>query len=111
MLTLHQDTVLFREAIRYTAAITGFGARLIEKDYYCSLILFALAANTDIPLVFKGGTCLAKVHAGFYRMSEDIDYLIPVEFGSKRVTRRELITSAKHAFELLHSDYPCFNIL
>jgi hypothetical protein len=53
MFTLHQDTALFREAIRYTAASTGFGARLIEKDYYCSLILFALAANTDLPLVFK----------------------------------------------------------
>ncbi len=111
MLTLHQDTILFREAIRYTAASTGFGARLIEKDYYCSLILFALAANTELPLVFKGGTCLAKVHAGFYRLSEDLDFLIPVEIGSKRSTKRGLIASTKNAVDLLHSDYPCFDIL
>jgi predicted nucleotidyltransferase component of viral defense system len=111
MLTLHQDTVLFREAIRYTAASTGFGARLIEKDYYCSVILHALAANADLPMVFKGGTCLAKVHAGFYRLSEDMDFLIPVEIGAKRSIKRELITPVKDAFEQLRTDYSCFDIL
>ena len=29
-------------------------------------------------LVFKGGTCLSKVHADFYRLSEDLDLIIPV---------------------------------
>ena len=28
----HEDTVLFREAVNFTAAQTGFAARLIEKD-------------------------------------------------------------------------------
>jgi hypothetical protein len=44
-------------------------------------------------------------------LSEDIDYLIPVEIGSQRSTKRGLITSAKNAFELLHSEHPCFDIL
>ncbi|MDT8323082.1 MAG: nucleotidyl transferase AbiEii/AbiGii toxin family protein, partial [Bacteroidota bacterium] len=104
MLTLHQDTFLFREAIRYTAASTGFGARLIEKDYYCSVLLHALAVNTDLPLVFKGGTCLAKVHVGFYSLIEDMDFLIPVEIGAKRSTKRELIAPVKDAFDRLRSN-------
>ena len=28
-------------------------------------------------LVFKGGTCLTKVHAELYRLSEDLDYTYP----------------------------------
>jgi hypothetical protein len=31
----HEDPVLFREALSFTAAETGFTARLIEKDYFC----------------------------------------------------------------------------
>ena len=65
-----------REAIRFTGEETGFAPRLIEKDYFCSVILEALAAD-DVPLIFKGGTCLAKVHSGFFRLSEDLDFSIP----------------------------------
>ncbi|MCB2206646.1 hypothetical protein KQI65_18035 [bacterium] len=60
MLTFHEDTALFREAIRYTAASTGFGARLIEKDYYCSVLLHALAVNTDLPWCSKVVPVLRK---------------------------------------------------
>lgn len=83
---LHEDVELFREAIRYTAATTGFAPRLIEKDYFCSLILGELtAAASDI--VFRGGTCLAKVHLGFYRLSEDLDFLVSVPVESTRTHR------------------------
>jgi hypothetical protein len=54
-----------REALRFTAAETGFIPRLIEKDYFCTLVLRYLCAS-DTTLTFKGGTCLAKVHAGFH---------------------------------------------
>ena len=58
--------MLFAEAIGFTSAETGFIPGLIEKDYYCSVLLQDLgSAGAD--LVFKGGTLLAKVHAGFYR--------------------------------------------
>jgi hypothetical protein len=30
----HQDTALFREAVQFTAAESGFVPRLIEKDYF-----------------------------------------------------------------------------
>jgi hypothetical protein len=38
---------------------------LIERDYYCSLLLEDLLAVTSQPWVFKGGTCLSKVHSEF----------------------------------------------
>ena len=68
---LHRENrALFREAIRFTAAETGFVPRLIEKDYFCSVLLHELAA-LDSPLTFKGGTLLAKVsgsrHSGLFR--------------------------------------------
>jgi hypothetical protein len=38
-LRVHEDPALFREAIQFTAAETRFLPRLIEKDYFCSLLL------------------------------------------------------------------------
>lgn len=49
------DPALFLEAVRFTAAETGFSQRLIEKDYFCSAALEYLAAS-DGSLTFKGGT-------------------------------------------------------
>ena len=75
MLNHHEDAELFREAVRLTQTQTGFAARLIEKDYFCSMLLYYLTQAVG-GLVFKGGTCLAKVHVGFYRLSEDLDYAV-----------------------------------
>jgi len=75
LLRLHEDVALFREAVRFTAAETRFAPRLIEKDYLCSVILRHLVPAAPA-LVFRGGTCLAKVHLGFYRLSEDLDFLV-----------------------------------
>jgi predicted nucleotidyltransferase component of viral defense system len=86
-LRLHEDSPdELREAIRFTAEETGFLPRLIEKDYFCTVLLEYLMA-ADPALVFKGGTCLAKVHAGFYRLSEDLDFVIPVEPSATRSQR------------------------
>jgi hypothetical protein len=56
----HEDPLLFREAINFTATQTRFLPRLIEKDYFCTLLLNYLAA-ADVGLIFKGGTCLGAV--------------------------------------------------
>ena len=66
-LRAHLDEAAFVEAARFTAAKTGFDPRLVEKDYFCTLLLAELSGPDG--LVFKGGTCLAKVHADFYRLS------------------------------------------
>jgi predicted nucleotidyltransferase component of viral defense system len=91
---LHEDPALFREAVNFTAAQTRFASRLIEKDYFCSVILQHLAAASP-ELIFKGGTCLAKVHVGFYRMSEDLDFVIPMPVDASRTDRSRRATKSK----------------
>lgn len=54
----HEDPNAFRDLLTLTAARTGFLVRLVEKDYFCSVLLQDLAASCP-SLVFKGGTCLA----------------------------------------------------
>jgi predicted nucleotidyltransferase component of viral defense system len=94
---LHKENpALFQEAIRFTAAETGFAPRLIEKDYYCSVLLEDLAALSS-PLTFKGGTLLAKVHAGFYRLSEDLDFSISTGPEATKKTRSQSVALIKAA--------------
>jgi len=95
-LRAHEDPALFREAVTYTAAETGFVPRLIEKDYFCTVLLQHLAAAGST-LVFRGGTCLAKVHIGFYLLSEDLDFVIPTATSATRGDRSRRAESAKHA--------------
>jgi predicted nucleotidyltransferase component of viral defense system len=95
-LRVHEDPSLFREAVNFTAAETGFASRLIEKDYFCSVLLQHLAA-TGFDLIFRGGTSLAKVHVGFYRLSEDLDFLIPTPAGTSRVDRSRRAAGSKRA--------------
>jgi predicted nucleotidyltransferase component of viral defense system len=103
----HEDAVLFREAVGFTAARTGFAARLIEKDYFCAVLLEYLAKAAP-EVVFKGGTCLAKIHAGFYRLSEDMDYVIPVGPRVTRAKRSELAAGVKDAAHALPRAMPVF---
>ncbi len=95
--TIHRDPELFGEAVRFTAATTGFGERLIVKDYFCTVLLAELAQRQTSNLVFKGGTCLAKVHIGFHRLSEDLDFVIPHARGSARRARRTAIEPVRAA--------------
>ena len=36
---LHEDAGLFRESVNFTAARTGFNPRLVEKDYFGTVLL------------------------------------------------------------------------
>ncbi|MGZ6249773.1 MAG: nucleotidyl transferase AbiEii/AbiGii toxin family protein [Syntrophales bacterium] len=110
IIRLHEDTVLFREAVNFTASQTLFLPRLIEKDYYCTVLLDHLAA-ADSSLVFKGGTCLAKVHAGFYRLSEDLDFVIPTPLSASRSERRNLAAGFKKAVIKLPTMVGAFRVL
>ena len=106
---LHEDPDRFAEALSFTEAETTFPARLLEKDYYCTVLLQHLSGRVP-RLVFKGGTCLAKVHANFFRLSEDLDFVIPVAAESTRAERRKLISPMKEAFAVLTRALPCFQI-
>jgi predicted nucleotidyltransferase component of viral defense system len=96
MIRFHEDAALFREALGITQIGTGFAGRLIEKDYFCSVLLEYLTA-VETALVFKGGTCLSKVYAEFYRLSEDLDFVIPMAASAMRAERSRRATGLKKA--------------
>src|SRR3989304_4616101 len=93
-ISAHEDGDFFRETILYTANTTGFTSELIEKDYFCSVLLSYLYANGS-PLIFRGGTCLSKIYGEFYRLSEDLDFTISVPFHAPRSIRRKKIEPVK----------------
>ncbi len=82
----HEQVGMFRDALALTRQRTGFAERLIEKDYFSTMLLEYLVSASD-ELVFKGGTCLAKVHGDFYRLSEDLDFVIPMPAEASRSQR------------------------
>jgi len=56
-------------------------AAAVEKDFYLTRLIWAIAQKIGDSLLLKGGTLLSKVDLGYYRMSEDIDLVLPVEPG------------------------------
>jgi predicted nucleotidyltransferase component of viral defense system len=54
---------------------------VVEKDYVLGWLLAGIAAHDEIgpSWVFKGGTCLKKVHFETYRFSEDLDFTLTDE--------------------------------
>jgi predicted nucleotidyltransferase component of viral defense system len=107
---LQSDPDFLRAAINFTAQRTAFAARLIEKDYFCSVLLEYLASVSEA-LVFKGGTCLAKVYAGFYRLSEDLAFVISIPTYAKRTDRRKQAAVLKHDMARLPSQLPSFRMV
>jgi len=102
----HEDVEEFRAALTYTRGKTGFSAELIEKDYFCSLVLQALYTELPHNLVFKGGTCLNKVYMGFFRLSEDLDFSISTPDGSNRTDRSRLIQPIKTFIDRIATEIP-----
>jgi predicted nucleotidyltransferase component of viral defense system len=105
----HEDPSRFREALTLTAFETGFSERLIEKDYYCSVLLKDLAVLYGRGLVFKGGTCLSKVHAEFFRLSEDLDFAVSVKPDAARGERRRLAEPFKAHLAGVTARLPLFS--
>jgi len=106
----HRDAVLFRSALGFTAAQTGFSERLIEKDYFCSVALADLCASDDTEIVFKGGTCLSKVHADFFRLSEDLDFSLSTPIDASRSRRSRRLDGFKRHFAAVSNRCDCFRI-
>ena len=100
-LQLHETPDAFRQALSFTEAESGFAQRLIEKDYYCSLILADFEPLFAKGLVFKGGTSLSKVHAAFYRLSEDLDFAISIPATVRRSDRRRAVAPIRDHLEKL----------
>lgn len=105
-MAVHLDKAQFVSAIEFTAAQTGFQPELIEKDYFCSLILDDIARLAQDILIFKGGTLLAKAHAGFYRLSEDLDFTVSISPLATRKERSHLAALAKPVVNELSDRIP-----
>jgi len=105
----HEDPAYFREAVDFTAAATGFPSRLIERDYFCTVLLQHMAA-IDAELVFKGDTWLAKVHADFYRLSEVIDFAIPTPVDASRTQRSRRARDLKAAVNRIDRELAGFRV-
>lgn len=108
--SLHASRRRFQRVLQYTADQTGFGVQMVEKDYYCSLALHDLSLVSKGYLIFKGGTCLSKVHAGFHRLSEDLDFLLSVPGSLSRNERRKRIKPMRERLETLDARLPCFQL-
>ena len=99
------DREIFRDALAHSERTTGFTATLIEKDYYCSLIMRCFF-DDDTSLIFRGGTCLGKVYTDFYRLSEDLDFIIPVPVDALQNQRRSEMKPVRRIFEKLPKVVP-----
>ncbi len=74
---LHENKILFRQAIQFTADQLKLPPIYIEKDYWVTLALFKIFKNEiGQEIVFKGGTSLSKCYQLIERFSEDIDLLV-----------------------------------
>jgi len=58
----------------------------VEKDFYLTRLIWALAQARGEQLLLYGGTLLSKVDLGYRRMSEDVDLLIPKKATTYRST-------------------------
>lgn len=72
---LHDDRDDFLKVLGQTATQTGFTLRLLEKDYYITILLSGIN-KLSTNLVFKGGTALSKIYYSYYRLSEDLDFTL-----------------------------------
>jgi len=109
-ISLHEDEPLFREAVLYTARKTGLNAALVEKDYFCSVLLADLCSGCKLPPVFRGGTCLSKIHADFYRLSEDLDFTISLAAAASRSDRSRMIIPVKEWISALGKESSVFKM-
>lgn len=110
IMAVHEDSALFRESVLHTARETGFLAELVEKDYFCSLILNYLYAGKDFGLIFKGGTCLSKIHSDFYRLSEDLDFIIPISPKAPRSERSKAANPLRAKVEAISKNLPVIEV-
>lgn len=106
----HTNEANYRAALEFTTAEFGFQPALIEKDYFCSLVLNELSRRPELTLVFKGGTLLNKAYAGFYRLSEDLDFTIPTEKDSTRSQRSRVSKKIEIILEQIVSTIPGLSI-
>jgi len=97
---LHKDKDEFANVLGRVSSQTGFPHRLLEKDYYLTVILSQVNERLSRDLIFKGGTCLNKVYHSYYRLSEDLDFSLRLpRDNATRGIRRKAIKPVKESIQ------------
>lgn len=65
-----------RRDLERRAAQLGIAVRHVELDYVLHHLLAGFGPDPD-GLIFRGGTALARVYWPDYRISEDLDFIVP----------------------------------
>lgn len=92
---LHTNRDEFLKILERASAQTGFPLRLLEKDYYTTVVLSGINELSN-DLVFKGGTCFSKIYYSYYRLSEDLDFTLKLSTdNATRSVRRNAIKPIK----------------
>lgn len=73
---LFRDDPKFGPTIEAVAERLNISATAVEKDYWVSQALRALASGFHDDFLFKGGTSLSKAYRIIQRFSEDVDLLV-----------------------------------
>jgi len=92
---LYSNKDEFLRILGRASAQTGFPLRLLEKDYYITVVLSGINELSN-NLVFKGGTCFSKIYYSYYRLSEDLDFTLKLSTdNATRSVRRNAIKPIK----------------
>ena len=101
---MHADRELFRPSRNLHIRRNGVRTSINQKGtILCTLLLQHAARASNV--VFKGGTCLAKVHAEFYRLSKDMDFAVPVLTAATRGTARRLAEPFRRIVQALPAPF------
>lgn len=93
---LHENKVLFTQAIEATVNELGIYPEFVEKDYWICHILQNLSRLDKANLcVWKGGTSLAKAYRLINRFSSDVDFAILTDILSQN-QQKKLVAKIGH---------------
>lgn len=103
-MTLHENKILFRQAVQFTADQLKIAPIYVEKDYWVTFALSTIFNNEiGADTVFKGGTALSKCYNMIDRFSEDIDLVVLRRDGE---SNNKLTTKIKTISEVVTTVLP-----
>jgi Nucleotidyl transferase AbiEii toxin, Type IV TA system len=104
-MTLFRDDEDFADAIDLAAARLNLTSAIVEKDYWVTQALRALA-SFDEEWIFKGGTSLSKAFGIIARFSEDVDVLVATDGRGKRSVDTRMKAMAARVATAFDIDLP-----
>jgi hypothetical protein len=95
------DRGLLADLCREAAAREKVQPQLVEKDFYLTRLLWAVGQELGDQLLLKGGTLFSKVDLGFFRMSEDADFVFPGEPAKQRLSNVRHMNLVRDALKVI----------